>query len=138
MQIESVLLHPISVFPDMSGLDDNCFHLQGHWIVEMAEMLAQANAKSIEEIKSFLSRQKETYKIPYETHPEDRPRQCIFCGTSNNLKFLPMDRTGNRRFAPVLIHPEAAATHILANEKESRAYFGQTCVPSYFSRKASI
>lgn len=98
---------------------------KGHWIVEMAEMLAQANAKSIEEIKSFLSRQKETYKIPYETHPEDRPRQCIFCGTSNNLKFLPMDRTGNRRFAPVLIHPEAAATHILANEKESRAYFGQ-------------
>ena len=106
--------------------DDNVYRkLQGHWIVEMAEMLAQANAKSIEEIKSFLSRQKETYKIPYETHPEDRPRQCIFCGTSNNLKFLPMDRTGNRRFAPVLIHPEAAATHILANEKESRAYFGQ-------------
>ena len=33
-----------------------------------------SNAKSIEEIKSFLSRQKEVYKIPYETHPEDRLR----------------------------------------------------------------
>ena len=30
----------------------------------MAEMMATANAKSIEEIKSFLSRQKEVYKIP--------------------------------------------------------------------------
>jgi len=41
-------------------------------------MIATANAKSIEEIKSFLSRQKEVYKIPYETHPEDRLRQCVF------------------------------------------------------------
>ena len=38
-------------------------------MIEMSEMMATANAKSIEEIKSFLSRQKEVYKIPYETHP---------------------------------------------------------------------
>ena len=55
--------------------DDNVYRkLQGHWIIEMSEMIATANAKSIEEIKSFLSRQKEAYKIPYETHPADRPR----------------------------------------------------------------
>ena len=48
--------------------------LQGHWIIEMSEMIATANAKSIEEIKSFLSKQKETYKVPYETHPADRLR----------------------------------------------------------------
>ena len=64
--------------------DDNVYRkLQGHWIIEMSEMMATANAKSIEEIKSFLSRQKEVYKIPYETHPADRPRQCVFGGTSN-------------------------------------------------------
>ena len=62
---------------------------------EMSEMMATANAKSIEEIKSFLSRQKEVYKIPYETHPADRPRQCVFGGTSNALEFLPLDRSGN-------------------------------------------
>ena len=46
--------------------DDNVYRkLQGHWIIEMSEMMATANAKSIEEIKSFLSRQKEVYKIPY-------------------------------------------------------------------------
>ena len=50
--------------------DDNVYRkLQGHWMIEISEMMATANAKSIEEIKSFLSRQKEVYKIPYETHP---------------------------------------------------------------------
>jgi predicted P-loop ATPase len=88
-------------------------------------MIATVNAKSIEDIKSFISRQKETYKIPYETHPEDRPRQCVFVGTSNSMDFLPLDRTGNRRFAPVLVHPERVEKHILADENESREYIRQ-------------
>ncbi len=55
---------------DLRKLDDENVYrkLQGHWIIEMSEMIATASAKSIEEIKSFLSRQKEVYKIPYETH----------------------------------------------------------------------
>ena len=83
------------------------------------------NAKSIEEIKSFLSRQKEVYKIPYETHPADRPRQCVFGGTSNALDFLPLDRSGNRRFIPVMVYPEQAEVHILEDEAASRAYIEQ-------------
>ena len=61
---------------DLKKLDDENVYrkLQGHWIMEMSEMIATANARSIEEIKSFLSRQKETYKVPYETHPADRLR----------------------------------------------------------------
>ena len=67
--------------------DDNVYRkLQGHWIIEMSEMMATANAKSIEEIKSFLSRQKEVYKIPYETHPADRPDNAC-------LAVLPMPLT---------------------------------------------
>ena len=92
---------------DVKRLDDKKVYeyLQGHWIVEMSEMNAVANAKSIEETKSFLSRQKDTYRIPYERRAEDRYRQCVFCGTSNDLAFLPFDRTGNRRFGPVfMIH----------------------------------
>ena len=106
--------------------DENIYRkLQNHWIIEMGEMKATITAKNIEQIKSFLSRQKETYKIPYETHPEDRPRQCVFVGTSNNMDFLPLDRTGNRRFAPVLVHPERVEKHILEDEKESREYIRQ-------------
>ena len=106
--------------------DDNVFRkLQGHWIIEMSEMIATANAKSIEEIKSFLSKQKETYKIPYETHPADRLRQCVFAGTTNRQDFLPRDRTGNRRFIPIPVDAELAEVHILDNEDESRAYIDQ-------------
>lgn len=94
-------------------------------MIEMSEMLATANTKCIEEIKAFLSRQKETYKIPYETHPADRKRQCVFGGSSNTLDFLPLDRTGNRRFLPVMVYPEQAEVHILENEAESRAYIVQ-------------
>ena len=90
--------------------------------IEMSEMIATANAKSIEEIKSFLSRQKETYKVPYETHPADRLRQCVFGGTTNRQDFLPRDRTGNRRFLPVTVYPERAEVHILDDEAAARAY----------------
>ena len=112
---------------DLKKLDDENVYrkMQGHWIIEMSEMIATANAKSIEEIKSFLSRQKETYKIPYETHPADRKRQCVFGGSSNTLDFLPLDRTGNRRFVPVMVYPERAEVHILADEQASREYINQ-------------
>ena len=106
--------------------DDNVFRkMQGHWIVEMSEMIATANAKSIEDIKSFLSRQKETYKIPYDKQPDDRLRQCVFGGTSNTLDFLPLDRTGNRRFLPIMVYPEKAEVHMMKDEKASRAYIEQ-------------
>ncbi len=112
---------------DLKKLDDDNVYrkLQGHWIIEMSEMLATANAKSIEEIKSFLSRAKEVYKIPYETHPADRMRQCVFGGTSNTIDFLPLDRTGNRRFLPVMVEPDKAEVHILSDESISRAYMEQ-------------
>ena len=91
----------------------------------MSEMLATSNAKSIEEIRSFISRQKETYRTPYETQPKDRLRQCVFGGSSNTLDFLPLDRAGNRRFLPVMIYPEKAEVHILEDEAASREYLLQ-------------
>ena len=105
--------------------DDVYLQMQGHWIIEMSEMLATANAKSIEEIKSFISRLKETYRTPYDKFPKDRQRQCVFGGTTNTLSFLPLDRTGNRRFLPVPLHREKAEIHLLADEPASRAYIEQ-------------
>ena len=112
---------------DLKDLHDNKIYekLQGHWIMEMSEMLTLANARSIEEIKAFLSRQKETHRVAYGRYPRDFRRSCIFVGTTNNLEFLPLDRSGNRRFIPVEIDPEQAEVHILDNEKESREYICQ-------------
>ena len=112
---------------DLKKMDDENVYrkMHGHWIIEMAEMLGTASAKSVEEIKAFLSRSKETYKTPYAKFPKDRQRQCVFVGTSNKQRFLPLDRTGNRRFLPVRVNSADAEVHILADEEESRAYIDQ-------------
>ena len=39
--------------------------------------------------------------------------------------FLPLDRSGNRRFIPVMVYPEQAEVHILEDEAASRAYIEQ-------------
>ena len=112
---------------DIPRLDDEKVYqrLQGHWIIEICEMLATGNARNVEECRSFFSRQKDTYRVPYEAQPRDRLRQCIFAGTSNSYDFLPLDRTGNRRFLPVKTDGSRAEVHILADESESRAYIEQ-------------
>lgn len=119
---------------DLKKLDDDNVYrkMQGHWIIEMSEMIATANAKSIEDIKSFISRTKETYKVPYETHPADRLRQCVFGGSSNTLDFLPLDRSGNRRFMPIMVHPEQAEVHILEDEAASRAFIDMMWAEAMF------
>lgn len=62
------------------------------------------------------------YLMLYETHPADRLRQCVFGGSSNTMDFLPLDRSGNRRFLPIMVHPENAEIHILEDEAASRAF----------------
>ncbi len=111
---------------DIRRLDDDnvCRRLSGHLIVELSEMNAMSKAR-VEEIKAFISRQYDTYKVPYDRHPKDIPRQCVFCGSANRKAFLPADRSGNRRFMPVEIDAKQAEVHILENEAESRAYCEQ-------------
>ena len=112
---------------DLKRLDDEKIvcRLQGHWIIEMPEMLATLNSKRVEEIKSFLSRDKDTYRTPYDKHPRDRKRQCVFGGTSNKLEVLPMDKSGNRRIIPIEAHRDKAEVHILDDEQASREYIRQ-------------
>ena len=88
-------------------------------------MVAAVSAKSNEEIKSFLVRQKDTFRIPYQRYEEDRLRQCVFAGTTNTKEFFPFDWSGARRFLPIMIHAEKAEKHILDDEAEARAYFDQ-------------
>lgn len=112
---------------DLKHLNDEKVYgkLRGHWIMEMSEMIAAVSAKSNEEIKSFLVRQKDTFRIPYQQYEEDRLRQCVFAGTTNTKQFLPFDRSGARRFLPIMIHAEKAEKYILDDEAEARAYFDQ-------------
>lgn len=112
---------------DMKTLEDKSVfeYLQCHWIIELGEMHAVTNGKSIEGTKAFITRQKDVYRIPYQKRAEDRERQCVFCGTSNDMTFLPYDRTGNRRFAPVSTNVDLAEVKICDDEKHARHYFEQ-------------
>ena len=96
--------------------------LTGAWVCEIAELLALTRVKEQEAVKSFLSRQRDRYRKPYDRELTELPRQCIFIGTTNRLQFL-RDRTGNRRFCPVEVHSSGA--ELYAQEKECRAYIAQ-------------
>lgn len=102
--------------------DEKCFEkMLGHWIIEMSEMLAVKSAKSVEDLKSFISRQSDTYRVPYSKFSITAKRQCVFCGTSNNYDFMPDDKTGNRRFLP-LVSIKEPEVHPLENEHETRQF----------------
>lgn len=112
---------------DIRKLNDKSVfeQLNGHWILEIPEMLAILHAKFVEETKSFISRQSDNYRTPYDKFAADHPRQCVFAGTSNKTEFLPPDKSGNRRFLPIEVDMENAEVHINANMEETKEYFLQ-------------
>lgn len=79
-------------------------HLQSAWIFEIGELAAMKKSE-VEEVKAFLSKTEDRYRVAYDRSVTDFPRKCIFFGTTNNHNFL-QDPTGNRRFWPVDINPE--------------------------------
>jgi putative DNA primase/helicase len=83
---------------DMSGRDISD-SLQGLWGIEFAEIEHLLRAEP-ETIKAFLSRQIDRFRPAYARMPIERPRQCIFVGTTNSDDYA-RDSTGNRRLWPV-------------------------------------
>lgn len=73
--------------------------LQGSWIIEMAELAGLRKAE-VEQVKHFITKREDKFRVAYGRRTENFPRQCVFFGTSNNKDFL-RDPTGNRRFWPV-------------------------------------
>lgn len=70
--------------------------LQKAWIVEMGELTAMKRSE-VESVKAFLSRQVDIYRPAYGEATENRPRHCVFFGSTNECSFLKGD-SGNRRF----------------------------------------
>lgn len=91
--------------------------LDGAWICEISELLALTKSKEVEAVKSFITRQNDNYRKPYERRITDNPRKCIFIGTTNRTQFL-TDATGNRRFLPIETH--CNGYDLYAREKECK------------------
>lgn len=81
-------------------------HLQSGWIFEIGELSAMKKSE-VEEVKAFLSKTEDRYRVAYDRQVSEFPRKCIFFGTTNTRDFL-RDATGNRRFWPIEVFPEHA------------------------------
>lgn len=70
--------------------------LRRAWVVELGE-LSSIKRSDVEQVKAYLSKQVDIYRAAYARRVLEHPRQCVFCGTTNEALFLKGD-TGNRRF----------------------------------------
>jgi hypothetical protein len=68
------------------------------WILHDDELRA-TEPKRIEEIKSWASETRETYRLPYAREITVAPRRALLIGSTNRQHYL-HDDTGNRRWTP--------------------------------------
>ena len=87
--------------PDLHS-KDAAVHLQGVWLVELAELAALRRTADVEAVKAFLTRRVDRFRPPYGRRSVDVPRQCVFIASTNESQYL-RDSTGNRRFWPVRV-----------------------------------
>lgn len=73
--------------------------LQGRWVAEVAE-LAALKKTDITDVKKFITETVDQFRPVHGKNTIDRPRRCVFIGTTNERQYL-KDSTGNRRFWPV-------------------------------------
>lgn len=78
--------------------------LRRAWVIEMGE-LSSIKRSDVESVKAYLSKQVDIYRAAYDRRTAEHPRQCVFCGTTNEAYFLKGD-TGNRRFWVIAVRPD--------------------------------
>ena len=79
-------------------------HIQGFWIIELAELAAIRKA-DFEATKQFISKQEDAFRAAYGRRTERHPRQCVFFATTNVSDFI-RDPSGGRRWWPITVDKE--------------------------------
>lgn len=103
---------------------ENFEQLGGTWIVELAE-LSGLTKSEVEQVKHFITKRKDRYRVPFEKRVDDFLRQCVFAATTNRIDFL-LDDDEQRRWWPVLCM-EQDATKSISDD------FSEECVSSLWS-----
>ena len=89
--------------------------LEGKWLCVFDEMYAMTRAREQEAIKAYVTRRFDHYRRPYARYTSETPRQCFFAGTTNHQEFI-ADKTGGRRFFPVVVKVEPYTLHTVQDE----------------------
>ena len=90
--------------------------LGGKWLIELSD-LAGYSRRDVEHVKSFISTETDSFTPKFHGDVSNRPRRCIFVGTSNDCAPL-SDTTGNRRFLPVQLNGEIDLEWMRANVEQ--------------------
>lgn len=77
--------------------------LQSSWIFEFGELAAMKKSE-VEEVKAFITKRSDIYRLAYDRVVTEFQRKSVFIGTTNRFDFL-RDQTGNRRFWPIEVDP---------------------------------
>jgi predicted P-loop ATPase len=83
---------------------DSLDNLRSIWIYGLDE-LDSLRKGEVTRVKNFITARRDHYRPPYAKRARDFLRQNVFGGTTNEDQYL-IDRTGNRRFLPVLAAPK--------------------------------
>lgn len=76
---------------------DASLHMLGKWIVEQAEFEGHVARSSVENMKAFITREREIFRKAYARAETNMRRPSVLVGTTNSSSFL-NDPTGDRRF----------------------------------------
>ena len=95
----------LTVFKGREALET----IQGSWICELAEMTGLRKAE-VEEVKHFISKTEDRFRVAYGKRIEHFPRSCVFGATTNEDDPL-RDTTGNRRFWVVNVKGRKGKVH---------------------------
>lgn len=102
---------------NLKGTKEDIEQLLGNWIIEMCE-LAGLSKRSVDDIKSYTSRQEDQCRLAFSEEKSYFKRQCVFFGTTNNTEFL-RDSTGNRRFWPLRVGVHASSKNVFKELDEA-------------------
>jgi putative DNA primase/helicase len=75
---------------------------RSRWIVELGEIDGTFRKSDIAALKAYITKDADTYRVPYGRTPETLIRRTAYCASVNPQHFL-VDETGNRRWWTVPI-----------------------------------
>jgi predicted P-loop ATPase len=97
---------------------DDLLTLHKSWIQEWGELDRIFGKRQVGEVKHFLSKRKDNYRVPYGRKTECYPRHSIIVGSVNDAQFL-NDPTGDRRFWVIPVAVNEIDTETLKKERDS-------------------